>query len=127
MKSQIAFTAAAISFVLVSGSINAAEPRAHWSAAIGNGYTSETTTARVATDGAPTSPHWTAAIGTGRTAKSSSFEPELSAQREQSAARAHWSSKIGTGHASEASDRPVKKAPAVFAEVSSSTSSASGK
>jgi hypothetical protein len=127
MKIQIASTAAAaLSLVLASGPLTAAEQ--NWSASIGNGHTSETATTVSATaDGAPSSPHWTAAIGTGRTTEGARSDAASPVRAEQSLAQAHWTSQIGTGHASEATGRAVKKAAGVLADVSSSTSPASGK
>jgi hypothetical protein len=89
----------------------------HWSAAIGNGHTSESTPNVTVTHGAPASPHWTAAIGTGITARSISVENQ---PQQHSVAGAPWSSKIGTGHASESNERPSTKTPAVVAGTSQS-------
>jgi hypothetical protein len=70
----------------------------NWSAAIGNGHTSSTTSLPTS-HGAPTAAHWTAKIGTGTatarpTDSSSTPAPSV---RQHAVADAHWTSKIGTG------------------------------
>jgi hypothetical protein len=84
---------------------------AHWSASLGNGHTSENTTATTATHGSPAAPHWTAAIGRGTTTWATA--PESDSQ--PSVTSAHWTSKIGTGHASDSDSHPTPRATTVVA------------
>ena len=117
MKTQLAITAAAaIALLLSAGPIAAAD--SHWSAAIGTGHSSESATNDGNTSrGVPASPHWAAAIGTGNVTQNASPAVSVSAQPQQSVAKAHWASKIGTGHASESSARATKETSTVVASV----------
>ena len=99
---RIAFVAA-----LLSTSSAYADGAPHWTAAIGTGHASESTSTRAATVGATnttgvaTSPHWSAAIGTGRASEANRFSAAKSSTGGSPTASAHWASALGTGHASE--------------------------
>jgi hypothetical protein len=82
----------------------AERPAADWSASIGNGHTSNSSTSPKAASeaGVPGPAHWTARIGTGRSAQSAEAKPDEPVQV-SIAANGHWTAKVGTARASEAS------------------------
>ena len=103
---RIGFVAA-----LLSASSAYADVAPHWTAAIGTGHASESTsnsaltavstnTTRVAI-----SPHWSAFIGTGRATEENPVSAAKSSTGGSPTASAHWTSGIGTGHASESNAR----------------------
>ena len=104
---RIAFLAALLS--ASSAYADAAAP--HWTAAIGTGHasastsSSASTTALTNTTGVATSPHWSAFIGTGRAAETNRLPAAKSSADPSPPASAHWTSRIGTGHASESNSR----------------------
>jgi len=102
---RIAFVAA-----LLSASSAHADSAPHWTAAIGTGHASESTSARgstgvsTSTTGLATSAHWSAFIGTGGATEASRVAAAKSTGGQPRAA-AHWTSRIGTGQASESNVR----------------------
>jgi hypothetical protein len=101
MKRTIATLAATATLVLSSVSALASEP--NWSAGVGNGHTSSTTSLNTSTKGTPASPHWTARIGTGRQsdgARESARESnEVKQAQSAKIAGPHWTASIGTARA----------------------------
>jgi hypothetical protein len=99
---RIAFAAA-----LLFASSAYADATPHWTAAIGTGHASESTSNRasIATrthrTSVGTSPHWTAFIGTGRTTEAKHSATAKASAAGSPAASAHWTSRIGTGQASD--------------------------
>ena len=110
---RIAFVAALLS--ASSAYVDAAA--LHWSAAIGTGHASESTSnnastpAPTNTTGVATALHRSAFIGTGHAAEASHLPVAKSSAGESPTATAHWTSRIGTGHASESNARA--ESPAV--------------
>jgi hypothetical protein len=102
---RIAFMAA-----LLSASSAYADTAPHWTAAIGTGHASESTSHKASaapsrnTTGVTTVPHWSAFIGTGR-AEANRLPAAKPSAGGSPTATAHWASRIGTGHASESSSR----------------------
>jgi hypothetical protein len=80
-----------------------AEPATHWSAGIGNGHTSSTTTLNTSAKGTPASPHWSARIGTGQQTDgsdaSSSQSKDVKQAQSSKVAGPHWTASIGTARA----------------------------
>ena len=109
---RVAFVAALWS--AFSAHVDAAAP--HWTAAIGTGRASESTSinASVAPSTTTTSVrsahHWSASIGTGRAAEASHLAVAKSSADGSPTATAHWTSTIGTGHASESNARAESSA-----------------
>ena len=107
---RIAFVA-----TLLSASSAYADSALHWTAAIGTGHVSESTSNNASTvtttrtTAVATSPHWSAFIGTGRaTEANQSFAAKSSGGTPT--ASTHWTSSIGTGHASESNARTESSA-----------------
>jgi hypothetical protein len=108
---RVAFVAA-----LLSASSAHADPALHWTAAIGTGHASESTStsastaATTRTTAIASAPHWSAFIGTGY---ANEAKPVLAAQSSVGAsptASAHWTSRIGTGHAADSNARTESSA-----------------
>ena len=108
---RVAFMAALLS---VSSAYADAAP--HWTAAIGTGHASESTSNNVSaarltnTTSVATSAHWSAFIGTGRASEANRFSAAKSSAVGSPTASAHWTSKIGTGRASESNARTESSA-----------------
>jgi hypothetical protein len=100
-----------IAAALLSAASAYADVAPHWSAAIGTGRVSESTSKSTSqatpasASGIASAPHWSASIGTGR----ANDAPPVSSAKSPNAARptasAHWTSRIGTGRAAESSAR----------------------
>ena len=94
---RIAFVAA-----LLSASSAHADSAPYWTAAIGTGHASESTSTRASTGvstnatGLATSPHWSAFIGTGGATEASCVAAAKSTGGLPRAS-AHWTFRIGTG------------------------------
>jgi hypothetical protein len=96
---------------LLSASSAYADTGPHWSAAIGTGRASDSTSNSVSTakstnaTGFASAPHWSASIGTARATEAKRFSFAKSSAAGSPTASAHWTSRIGTGHASESNAR----------------------
>ena len=96
---------------LLSASSAYADAAPHWTAAIGTGHASESTSnnapaaASTNTTDVATALHWSALIGTGRAAEANRPPVAKSSAGGSPTATAHWTSRIGTGHASESNAR----------------------
>ena len=102
---RVAFVAALLS----APSVHAAAP--HWTAAIGTGHASESTSNSASTvastnaTGVVTSPHWSAFVGTGHATAANNLNAAKSFNSGSRTASAHWTSRIGTGQVSESNAR----------------------
>jgi hypothetical protein len=101
---------------LLSASTAYADAAPHWTAAIGTGHASESTSKNASaapstnTTSFATALHWNAFIGTGHAAESNPLPVAKSSAGGSPTATAHWTSRIGTGHASESSARAESSA-----------------
>lgn len=101
---------------LLSASSAYADAAPHWTAAIGTGHASESTSKNASaapstnTTGVATALHWSAFIGTGRAAEASHLPVAKSSAGGSPTATAHWTSRVGTGHASESNARAASSA-----------------
>ena len=108
---RVAFMAA-----LLSASSAYADAAPHWTAAIGTGHASASTSNDASaapstnTTGVATALHWSAFIGTGRAAEANQLPVAKSSAGASPTASAHWTSRIGTGHASGSSARAESSA-----------------
>jgi hypothetical protein len=90
----------------------------HWTAAIGTGHVSESTSRTASTAASTntarlaTAPHWSAFVGTGRAAEANPLAVAKSSTGGTPSASAHWTSRIGTGQASESKARTESSAVA---------------
>jgi hypothetical protein len=106
----------AFAVALLSASSAYADSAPHWTAAIGTGRASQSTSngasgARVANrTSVATSAHWSAFIGTGRASEANRFSAAKSSAVASPTASAHWASRIGTGQASESNARTESSA-----------------
>jgi hypothetical protein len=103
---------------LLSAASAYADAAPHWSAAIGTGRASNSTS-NGASPATPTnatslarSPHWSAFIGTGRASDATDVSFEKPSTARLLAPSAHWTSRIGTGRASESNGRTEPAAAA---------------
>jgi hypothetical protein len=92
---------------LLSSASAYAETAPNWTAAIGTGHATESTSNRSAPAavtnpaGRASSPYWSAFIGTGRVTEAGHVFFAKAATAGSPTAALHWTSRIGTGHASE--------------------------
>jgi hypothetical protein len=88
----------------------------HWTAAIGAGQASRSTSksaspaALTNLTGVTTSSHWSASIGTGRAIDASNSYAAKSSSGGSPTASVHWTSRLGTGLASESNARAESSA-----------------
>ena len=88
---------------LLSASSAYAGAEPHWTAAIGSGHASSSTSQRIQSpsSGVPSAAHWTASIGTGHAFDNSWPTVSPSVAPAPANAALHWTASIGAGHASE--------------------------
>jgi hypothetical protein len=96
---------------LLSASSAYADAAPHWTAAIGTGQASQSTsnsasgTRLASATVVATSAHWSASIGTGRASEANRFSAAKASGVGSPTASAHWTSRIGAGQASESNAR----------------------